>query len=175
MKRIITLLLLAFSMSAAIGCKKDKASAQTEASDPESEKTAIFAVADKFHKAFKAKKPQDIKALTIENGFYMGTDPDEVFSQLAFEKYLIEKLTNPAIGTIDYKIDRREVIFEDNGAGAVLVDQFKPIAFTQYVSWRMATHLVKKDGAWKFDFISLSMIPKNDVVPAVNAAAYQGN
>lgn len=173
MKKIITLLLLAFSLSAAIGCKNDKTSAQTEASDPETEKNAIFAVGDKFHTAFKAKKPQDIKALTVENGFYMGTDPEEVFNPTAFEKYLLEKLTNPAIGTIDYKIDRREVNIAENGQSAVLVDQFTLIAFTQYIPWRMTSHLIKKDGSWKFDFISLSMTPKNDVVPAVNMAAFQ--
>lgn len=174
MKRTITLLALAMSLSMAVGCKNDKSRASTEQSnDTETIKKEVNAVADKFHAAFKAKKADDIKNLTTENGFYMGTDPEEVLNQQSFTNYLIAKLNNPAIGTINYEIDRREVIL-DNADGVILVDQFTPIVFTQNISWRMATHLIKVDGKWKFDFISLSMIPKNDIVPAINMAAYQG-
>lgn len=174
MKRIITLSLLAFTLCTSVACKNDTISVQTEISDPYVEKDSVFAVADKFHAAFKGKKTQDIKNLTLEKGFYMGTDPEEVFNQLAFENYLKDKLTNPAIGTIEYKIDRREINMDDNGQSAVIVDEFTPAVFTQNIPWRMTSHLVKKDGKWKFDFISLSMTPKNDVVPSVNAAAFQG-
>jgi hypothetical protein len=176
MKRTITLLALALSLSMAVSCKDDKAKAETEntATDPEAEKSAIFATADKFHTAFREKKAEDIKNLTTETGVYMGTDPEEVYNQQSFRDYLMKKLNNPAIGTIEYKIDRREIVFEDNSKSAVVIDQFTPIAFTQNIPWRMVSHLVKKDGSWKFDFISLSMVPKNGVVPAINMAAYQG-
>ena len=103
----------------------------------------------------------------------MGTDPDEVYNQQGFIDYLMKKLGNPAIGTITYEIDRRETVIDENGNGATLVDQFTPIVFTQNIPWRMTAHLTKKDGAWKFDFISLSMIPKNDVVPYINMAAHK--
>lgn len=176
MKKTITLLALALSLSMAVSCKGDKAKAETESTpiDPESAKSAIFATADKFHTAFRDKKAEDIKNLTTETGVYMGTDPEEVYNQQSFRDYLIKKLNNPAIGTIEYKIDRREIIFEDNSESAVLIDQFTPVVFTQNIQWRMVSHLVNRDGSWKFDFISLSMIPKNDVVPAINMAAYQG-
>lgn len=174
MKRTITLLALALSLSMAVSCKDHKAAAKTEKTEtPEEIKKAVFAVADKFHTAFRAKKAEDIKNLTTENGFYMGTDPEEVLSQQSFANYLSAKLNNPAIGTIEYKIDRREVIL-DNSDGVILVDQFTPIVFTQNIPWRMATHLIKVNGIWKFDFISLSMTPKNGIVPAINMAAYQG-
>lgn len=178
MKKTITLLALALSLSiTVISCKDNKAKTETEnkVTDPESEKTAIFVTVDKFHTAFKTKKAEDVKNITTDTGFFAGTDPDEILNQQSFITYLMKKLTNPAIGTIEYEIDRREVIFGEDGDTAVIVDQFTPIVFTQNISWRMTGHLVKKDGAWKFDFISLSMVPKNDVVPAINMAAFQGN
>lgn len=177
MKRTITLVALALSLSMAVACNDTKNSdgKDTETSaDPESAKKDIYAVADKFHEAFKSKKIVEISPLINENGFFMGTDPGEVFAKQSFENYLTKKLTNPAIGTITYEIDRREMLFEDSGDGVVLVDQFTPDVFTQNIQWRMATHLVKKDNVWKFDFISFSLIPKNDVIPAVNMATYQG-
>ncbi|MHA3789223.1 nuclear transport factor 2 family protein [Flavobacterium hauense] len=176
MKKIISLLAIALSLYTAVACKEDKARTGIENEknvDPKSAKSDIFAVADKFHTAFRAKKAEDIKTLTTDTGFFAGTDPEEVFNQQTFIDYLRLKLTNPGIGTITYEIDRREIIFEDGGKGAILVDQFTPIVFTQNIPWRMTSHLVKKDGAWKFDFISFAMTPKNDVVPYINMAAHK--
>lgn len=177
MKRTITLLALVLSLSMAVGCNDNKntdGSTTEKNADPESAKADIYAIADKFHAAFKNKKIDELKMLIDDNGFFMGTDPGEVYSHQSFVDYLNKKLSNPAIGTINYKIDRREMIFEDNGEGVILVDQFTPDVFTQHIPWRMATHLVKKDNVWKFDFISFSLTPNNDVVPAINMAAYQG-
>ena len=177
MKRTITLLALALSLSMAVACSDTKNSdGKTTAaiSDPQSAKNDILTVADKFHAAFKSKKIVEISPLINEKGFFMGTDPEEVFNKQGFENYLTQKLTNPAIGTITYEIERREMLFEESGDGVVLIDQFTPDVFTQHIQWRMVTHLVKKDNAWKFNFISFSLVPKNNVIPAVNMAAYQG-
>lgn len=173
MKKTITLFALALSLSMAVGCKNDKTAAATENTSPDNIKTEVMAVADKFHTAFKAKKADDIKNITTDPGVFMGTDPEEVYNQQSFINYLIKKLGNPAIGTITYEIDRRETVIDENGNGATLVDQFTPVVFTQNIPWRMTSHLIKKDGVWKFDFISLSMIPKNDVVPYINMAAHK--
>jgi hypothetical protein len=174
MKKTITLLALALSLSTAVGCKNDKTADATENSAESKDiKTEVMTAADKFHAAFKAKKADDIKKLITETGVFMGTDPEEVYNQQSFIDYLMKKLGNPAIGTITYEIDRRETVIDENGNGVTLVDQFTPIVFTQNIPWRMTSHLIKKDGVWKFDFISLSMIPKNDVVPYINMAAHK--
>jgi hypothetical protein len=174
MKKTITLLAIALSVATAVGCKNDKTTATTENHAESADiKTEIMAIADKFHASFKAKKADDIKNLITDTGVFSGTDPEEVYNQQGFIDYLMKKLGNPAIGTITYEIDRREMVIDKNGCGVTLVDQFTPIVFTQNIPWRMTSHLIKKDGVWKFDFISLSMIPKNDVVPYINMAAHK--
>ncbi|MDV6166847.1 nuclear transport factor 2 family protein [Flavobacterium sp. DG1-102-2] len=173
MRRTITLLALALTLTTITGCKNNKDTA-TETGTPESNKAELFAIADKFHEAFKKKDAMALKAISTEKGFYMGTDPNEVLNQMSFIDYLNKKLTNPAIGTIEYKVDRREINIDEDGQGAIIADQFTPIVFTQNIPWRMTAHVLKKDGKWIFDFISLSMTPNNDIVPAINIAAYQG-
>ncbi len=176
MKRIFTLsVVILFLSITTSSCKNDTEATinQETNSTPEAAKDEVFAVADKFHTAFKTKNIEEIKALITEDGFFAGTDPDEIYNPINYINYLNKKLMNPAIGTIEYSIDRREFILDDDGKGATLVDQFNPIVFTQNIPWRMCAHLVKKDNSWKFNFISFSITPNNDVLPAINMAAHQ--
>ena len=175
MKRTITLFALAITLSAFTACndtKKDTAAETTLT--PDAAKSESFAFADKFHEAFKKKDTKTIKEMTSNTGLYMGTDKAEVFNQDSFIQYLSNKLGNPAIGTIEYKIERRETVIDEGGQSVIINDEFTPVVFTQNIPWRMTARAIKKDGAWKFDFISFAMTPSNDVVPSINAAAYQG-
>lgn len=175
MKRTITLFALAIALTVFTACNDTKKDSAIEtALTPDAAKGEAFAFADKFHEAFKKKDTKAIKEMTTNTGLYMGTDKTEVFSQDSFIQYLDGKLGNPAIGTIEYKIDRREVVIDEDGHSVIINDEFIPIVFTQNIPWRMTARAIKKDGFWKFDFISFAMTPSNDVVPAVNAAAYQG-
>lgn len=177
MKRIITLFTLALSLALTTSCEKNKTTSTEETietTDPATAKSEIIANMDKFHDAFRNKKAEDIKILLNENGLYCGTDPSETFGYEGFIQYLNLKLTNPAIGTIGYKIDRREISLDKNNpTNAIVVDQFKMDVFTQNIMWRMVSHLTKKDNVWKIDFISLTLVPENDIVPAINIAAHK--
>lgn len=176
MKKIFILsLFILFLSVVASSCKNDAETTvnKEKTTSPETAKDEVFAVADKFHTAFKNKNIEEIKNLLTGEGFFMGTDPAEVYNSLSFTDYLNKKLRNPAIGTIEYTIDRRELVLDDDGNGAIIVDQFNPAVFTQNIPWRMCSHLIKKDNSWKFNFISFSLTPDNDVLPAVNMAAYR--
>lgn len=177
MKRALTLLTLVLSLSMAVSCSDKKttvtnADGTTVTVDQDSLKIEVVTFMDKFHDALKNKKIEEIKKLIDINGLYCGTDPTEIFSQPSFINYLNLKLNNPAIGTIEYAIDRREMIFDENNQSAIVVDQFKMDVFTQNIPWRMVTRVIKKDNVWKTDFISFSITPDNDVIHAVNIAAH---
>lgn len=171
------MLTLALFLTTLLSCEEKKTSTDdetAETTDPATAKSEIITSMDKFHEAFKNKKTDEIKKLISTNGLYFGTDPNEVFGYESFINYLNLKLTNPAIGTIAYKVDKREINFDkNNSTTAIVVDQFKPDVFTPNIIWRMVSHLVKKDGEWKINFISFSLIPDNDIVPIINMAAHK--
>lgn len=176
MKRTLTLLALVLSLSTLVSCNdKNKtmtnADGKTVTVDSDSIRMEVGAFMDKFHEAIKNKKIEDVKSFIDTNGLYCGTDPNEVFSQPSFINYLNLKLNNPAIGTIDYKVDRREMMFDENNQSAVILDQFNMDVFTQNIPWRMVSRVVKKDNKWIINFISFSITPDNDVVQAINIAA----
>lgn len=178
MKRTLTLFALVASLSVLISCNDKKKSATnadgtTATVDSDSLRIEIAAYMDKFHDAIKSKKTEDIKSLIDINGLYCGTDPNEIFSQPSFINYLNLKLTNPAIGTIEYKIDRREIITDENNQSAIVIDQFNMDVFTQNIPWRLVSRVVRKDNAWKIDFLSFSITPDNDMIHAINIAAYK--
>lgn len=178
MKRTLTLFALVASLSVLISCNDKKksttnADGTTVTVDADSVRIEVAAFMDKFHGAIKNKKIEEVKSFIDINGLYCGTDPTEVFSQPSFINYLNLKLNNPAIGTIDYKIDRREMMFDENNQSAVIVDQFNMDVFTQNIPWRMVSRVVKKDDKWIIDFISFSITPDNDVVQAINIAAHK--
>jgi len=174
MKKIITLLALAVALTATTSCtdKKDS-STKEKKTDIEQTRTEIVSVTEKFHAAYKAKDVQSIKALLLDTGVYADTDPNEIMSRDPFVQHLMQKLQNPAVGTIDYKIDQQEIVFDDAITGAMVIEKYKMNIFSQFIPWRMVSHLIWKNGAWKYDFISISLTPPNDVLPAVNAAAYK--
>ncbi|RWX00531.1 nuclear transport factor 2 family protein [Flavobacterium cerinum] len=176
MKRTLTLLALVLSLSTLVSCNdKNKTTTNTDGTtvtvDTDSIRIETAAFMDKFHETIKNKKIEDVKSFIDINGLYCGTDPTEIFSQPSFINYLNLKLNNPAIGTIDYKVDRREMMFDENNQSAVIVDQFNMDVFTQNIPWRMVSRVVKKDNKWIIDFISFSITPDNDVVQAINIAA----
>lgn len=178
MKKTFTLLVLGLLLSMAVGCNDKKnttvnADGTTATVDSDSLRIEIAAYMDKFHGAIKSKKTEDIKSLIDINGLYCGTDPNEIFSQPSFINYLNLKLTNPAIGTIEYKIDRREIITDENNQSAIVIDQFNMDVFTQNIPWRLVSRVVRKDNAWKIDFLSFSLTPDNDIIHAINIAAYK--
>lgn len=178
MKKTFTILVLGLSLSLAVGCNDKKnttvnADGTTATVDADSTRIEVATFMDKFHEAIKNKKIEEVKGFIDINGLYCGTDPTEIFSQPSFINYLNLKLNNPAIGTIDYKIDRREMMFDENNQSAVIVDQFNMDVFTQNIPWRMVSRVVKKDDKWTIDFISFSITPDNDVVQAINIAAYK--
>lgn len=174
MKRTITLFAIALTLTALTGCENKKQTEIENTVDPEKSRNEIMKLSEKFHAAYKAKNIQSIKdMLIIGNGVYCDTDPDEIFSREPFLQHLTKKLVNPAIGTIDYKIDYQDILIDDNGTGAMMIENYKINIFSQFIPWRMVSHVTWKDGTWKYDAISFAITPSNDVLPAVNAAAYK--
>lgn len=174
MKRTITLLTLMLSLTAITGCTDKHNSATAEKTkDADKTRAEVREISEKFHTAYKAKQIETIKGMLLDNGSYSDTDHTEIFSYEPFIQHLNRKLLNPAIGTIQYKVDFQEIIFNTDMDEATIIEQFNINIFTQYIPWRMVSHVVWKDNTWKYDIISFSLTPSNDVLPAVNMAAKQ--
>lgn len=174
MRKTITLLALAFTLAATTACN-DKHNADTTEKTADAEKTRneVVKLTEKFHAAYKARQVDPIKAMLLDNGLYCDTDSEEIFSREPFIQHLTRKLQNPAVSIIEYKIDQQEIIFNEAMDEATIIEKYKINIFSQFIPWRMVSHVVWKDGSWKYDFLSFSLTPSNDVLPAVNAAAYK--
>lgn len=174
MKRTITLLALALTLTVTTACNDKHNAATTEKkADAEKTRNEVIEVTKKFHAAYQARQIEPIRAMLLDNGLYCDTDPEQILSRDPFIQHLTQKLLNPAVGTIQYKIDQQEIIFNEAMDEATIVEKYKINIFSQFIPWRMVSHVVWKKDAWKYDFISFSLTPSNDVLPAVNAAAYK--
>lgn len=172
------IILLGLALSLATGCEqKTTISETTEASaekpsDPETLKNEVVALMDSFHNAMKNKKADDFKNLLDPNGYYCGTDPTETHNRDAYAQQMAEFLNNPAIGTIAYTVDLRQIRVAEDGKTAVIMEQYKMDLVSPEIPWRLVSHAVKKDGVWLLDFLSFTLVPTNEQQALINDAVH---
>jgi hypothetical protein len=70
----------------------------------------------------------------------------------------------------NYSVDKREIRIAADGNSAIALEQFYMKVMTQKIPCRLIFHVVKSGDNWMIDFLSWSLIPKNeDLVKLDNA------
>ena len=142
-----------------------------ETSDIEGSKKAVAELLDKYHNGVRGKKAADITNLLAEDGLYCGTDPGELWNKKSFSDNMAAAFANTSMSTISYTIDKREIHLEKNAGSAIVLEQFTMVEFFgRKTPLRLVSHVVKNNGAWKIDFLSVSIVPHNEDIPKIGKA-----
>ncbi|MCF6269188.1 MAG: nuclear transport factor 2 family protein [Melioribacteraceae bacterium] len=147
-----------------IGCQPK---AKTEQVNLTAEKEAIML--DRIYLAWKDKDLDAIKTLVADNGLFCGTDPGEFWNTEEYLEIVAQMLEDESL-VFDFSIDKREVRVDEDGNSATIVEQFIWNTISKKIPIRSVYHFVKIGADWKFNFYSVSLIPKNADLDKLNKA-----
>ena len=133
---------------------------KTEQVNLTTEKKAIITQLDRIYLAWKDKDIDVIKTLVADDGLFCGTDPGEFWNTEEYLELVTQMLEDESL-VFDFSIDKREVRVDEDGNSATIVEQFIWNTISKKIPIRSVYHFVKIDTVWKFDFYSVSLIPKN--------------
>ena len=121
---------------------------------------AVGELFDEFNTAFKNKDVKALGNVLSDDGLFLGTDPEEFWSKQGVLED-VSKLAQDTTINLDHTVDKREIRVSSDGQTAVVVEQ-TVVPFLGKIPVRMIAHAAIKDGQWKIDFSSWSLIPKNE-------------
>jgi len=130
---------------------------------------AVTALLDKYNSAFKAKDAPTLLSLLAEDGLFCGTDPSEIWNKKQTAAGFEQGFADPSMA-IEYTVDKREILIAGDGHSAIAIEQFYSKIISPKISWRIVFHAVKSGQEWKFDFISWSLVPRNEDIGKINKA-----
>jgi len=162
MKKIIQLIIVAVMLITACQPK-------TQPVDTAAAKIEVNALMDKHLIAWNAKDAITLTALLADDGLFCGTAPTELMDKKTISDAWIQVFADTAFNN-PFTLDKREIRLVSDGNFAIVMEQFIKNPYTPKISWRHVSHVVKTSDGWKFDFISWSLIPKNEDIGKLNKA-----
>jgi uncharacterized protein (TIGR02246 family) len=123
---------------------------------------------DEFNAAFQKKDASAMGNFLSDDGLFLGTDPQEFWSK----ERVMEEVSNMAKDTTlnaNYTVDKREVRVSPDGQMALVIEQ-AVVPFLGKIPVRTIGHAAMKDGQWKIDFYSWSLVPKNESLDKLSEA-----
>lgn len=124
-------------------------------------KAEVNALMETYLTAWNAKDVNTLISLITEDGLYCGTDPTELMDKKtisdAWKQVFSDSTTN-----IVFTVDKREIRMDPDGNSAIVMEQHIANPYTPKIPWRLVCRAVKTTDGWKIDFISWSLIPKNE-------------
>lgn len=147
-------------------CQRNQSTAP--AVNKEEASKAVAELFDGFNSSFKNKDANTMGNFLSDDGLFLGTDPEEFWSK----QRLVEEVSKMAQDTTvnaNYTIDKQEVRISSDGTMALVIEQCV-VPFLGKIPVRLIGHAAMKDGQWKIDFYSWSLIPKNESLSKLSEA-----
>lgn len=170
--RLISFLFLLVS-AAIFGCGEGNQDAQTAIAAPVDsgyvrDSTALTAVIDSLHTAFKAKSIDRMNLYFSEDGTFIGTDPNEFWTREQLNAYLTPSFSRDSTPSA-YTVSKRAVEMSSDRKTAVVIDQFA-LPFSPNLPVRAIAFAEQQSGKWTIKMFSWSFIANNDDVNKLNDA-----
>ena len=138
--------------------------------DKEAAKQQIVSVLDKLHAAEGARDINAYLAMLSDSGLYCGTDPNELWDKADLQKTMSQAMTDTSL-TTNLNIDKRVLMVADDCMSALAIEQFfMADMFGPNLPVRSVKHLVKTQNGWIIDFLSWSLIPRNEDIGKLEKA-----
>ena len=132
------------------------------------EEIAIKEVLETLFKSIEDRNIDLLASVFADDGIFMGTDPDELFTKDSIVAMWSQMIQMPEISSFEF-IDEPLTRIHPDGKTAVVAHQYYWELFTP-IPLRQTFWMVKSDSVWLIDFFDFSFIPYNEQVPALNAA-----
>ena len=164
MKKILYFPLFAVMMFTACQPKTKTVPVDTEAA-----KIAVTTLLEKYNSAWNAKDVSTMTALLTDDGLFCGTDPSELWDKKTLSAGWTQAMSDTSVN-YNYSLDKREIRIASDGNSAIALEQFYMKAVSPKMPARLIFHVVKSGDNWMIDFLSWSIIPKNEDLEKLNRA-----
>jgi hypothetical protein len=151
------------------GCMFNSNYKEPNMPNPEVVKTQIATVLDSMHSAFQHRKFQKMMTYFSEDGYYLGSDPTELWTKKHISDYFKPHETDSAT-VMPYDILKRDILLNEERNSAVVVEQYYLVKMSEKVMVRAISRVSRKESGWVIDFYSWNMIPKNEDLDKINGA-----
>lgn len=151
------------------GCMFNSNYKEPNMPNPEIVKAQIGTVLDSMHSAFQHRKFSKMMTYLFEDGYYLGSDPTELWTKKQLSDYFKPHEKDSAT-VMPYDILRRDILLNEEGNSAVVVEQYYLVKMSDKVMVRAISRVSKKESGWMIDLYSWNMIPKNDDIDKINGA-----
>ncbi len=149
--------------------EEDDGAVQMEPVDLDELRRIINERMDDYHLALSERSIDAISSFLTDDGLYCGTDPDEFWNREEVIEIIAASLDDESV-LYDYPIERREILVDEDGNTATVIEQVTVEWITPQIPIRLITHLVRIGEEWKINFFSWSLVPRNDDVQLIREA-----
>ena len=162
---IISLFAVLASCHSNIDSDSELTQEDTTVSHPKQE---IARVLDSMHQAFKIHDYAAMESYLTEEGLFLGTDPNEIWSKKQLTDYFNGHVKDTI--PLSYSINNRIILLGRRSKAALVIEQYYLNRMSEKIMVRSISRLVYEAGGWKINFYSWNMIPKNEDIQKLNNA-----
>jgi ketosteroid isomerase-like protein len=164
MKKIIYIFSIAVIIITACQTKTEIVPVDTAAA-----KISVTTILDKYNSAWNSNDVPAMTALLTDDGLFCGTDASELWDKKTLSDGWAQAMSDTSMN-YNYTVDKREIRIAADGNSAIALEQFYMKLISPKMPCRIIFHLVKSADNWMIDFISWSLIPKNEDLAKLNIA-----
>lgn len=172
MKKLLFLLFTIFAVSCNDSTKTDKENPDkqsTPKADAGADNKNINAILDSMHTTLKGGLLKEFPKYLSDDGLFLGTDPGEYWTKQGLMDYMKKTFPGDTFKFV-YNIEKREVLMDDAGRSALVIEQFYLPNMSRKIMVRAISRVDRKDDKWTIDFYSWNMIPRNEDIDKLNKA-----
>lgn len=159
-----TLLFLLLSLAFLTACQT---TATKSAADPAQAEAAIKVVLDSMHQAFAENRADDYMNNFTEDAHILGTDPGEDWSKASFTEYYKTAVAKGFTG--NHTTSGSLIVIAPDGKNAVTNLHWRFPSLLQNGDVRLTYNWIQTEGGWKCNYLSISVIPPNAKMAAVDS------
>jgi ketosteroid isomerase-like protein len=132
-------------------------------------KAEVTSVLDKWHAAYQGKDLTVLMSLFSDDLLFCGPAPKEFWDKATLYP-LFERPFADTSFVISYSIIERDIKIAKDGTSAISTEHYFLDKASKKIPLRQVCHLVKSEGNWIIDYVSVAYIPNREDIGKINLA-----
>ena len=137
--------------------------------DPAAIKAEVASVLDKWHATYQGKDLTVLMSLFSDDLLFCGPAPNEFWDKPTLYP-LFERPFADTSFVISYSIIERNIKVAKDGTSALSTEHYFLDKASKKIPLRQVCHLVKSEGNWLIDYVSVAYIPNREDMGKINLA-----